>query len=80
MEIFQRPQEVDINTYDEKQMEFKNNKCYNQLNGLLFSPKCIYFYIFIIFISVMIFIYSFIAHITKLGNLNFILILFERIF
>jgi hypothetical protein len=67
MEIFNK-NELETNRLEERSLEFKSNKCYNELNGLLFSPKCIYFYVILIITSILIFIYSIFAYIFKLGK------------
>jgi hypothetical protein len=69
MEIFNK-NELEINGLEERSKELKSNKCYNELNGLLFSPKCIYFYVVLIITSVLIFIYSIFAYFFKLGKKN----------
>jgi len=68
MEILQKPQEIEGNRFEDKHIEFKSNKCYNELNRLLFSTNCIYLYILLIFLSIIIFFYSLMAHILKLSN------------
>lgn len=69
MDFFQKPHDVENNKIDERQVEIKSNKCYNELNRLLFSSKCIYLYIFLIFASIIIFFYSLLAHFLKLSKL-----------
>jgi len=67
MDFFQKQQDLDNNRIEERPVEFKSNKCYNEMNRLLFSPKCIYIYIFLIFTSISVFFYSLVAHFLKLG-------------
>jgi hypothetical protein len=69
MEFFNKPQDAENNKLDDRHVEFKSNKCYNELNRLLFSTKCIYFYIILIFTSITIFFYSLLAHIMKLSKI-----------
>lgn len=68
MEILEKPQEIDCNRLEDKHFELKSNKCYNELNRLLFSTNCIYLYILLIFFSIVVFFYSFMAHFLKLSN------------
>lgn len=69
MDFFQKPQDVENNKIEERHVELKSNKCYNELNRLLFSSKCIYFYIVLIFASITIFFYSILAHFMKLSKI-----------
>ena len=68
MDFFQKPQDVENNKMEDRQVDFKSNKCYNELNRLLFSSKCIYLYIFLIIASLIIFFYSLLAHFLKLSK------------
>jgi hypothetical protein len=69
MDFFQNQQEIENIKVEERPVEFKSNKCYNEMNRLLFSQKCIYIYILLIFISIIVFFYSLIAHFFKLGTI-----------
>jgi hypothetical protein len=59
---------MDFELHDDKSINIIHNKWYTEFNRLLYSRKCIYFYIFLITSSVVIFIYSLVAYFLNLGN------------
>jgi hypothetical protein len=61
-----------IKKEDEKFIEIKGDKCYNEINKLLNSNCCLYYYIIILIISFTILIYSIICFFITLSILNFI--------
>ena len=71
MDTYQKPNENDNNRLDDHHLDFKNNKCYNELNRLLYSKHCICFYVIVILVSLSIFVYSFIAHFLNLSKIIF---------
>ncbi len=80
MDFFKNPHDNEIKPIEERHIELKSNKCYNELNRLLFSSKCIYLYIILIIASIMVFFYSLLAHFLKLSKFKIFLFLFFKEF
>jgi hypothetical protein len=57
---------MDYEPHDDS-INILHNKWYTEFNRLLYSKKCIYFYIFLIISSVLIFLYSLVAYFFNLG-------------
>jgi hypothetical protein len=60
---------LDFELHDDKNINSAHDKWYTEFNRLLYSRKCIYFYIFLILSSVVIFIYSLVAYFLNLGKI-----------
>jgi hypothetical protein len=58
--------------HDEKNIDTTHDKWYTEFNRLLYSKKCVYFYVFLIVFSVAIFIYSLIAYFMNFGKNKFL--------
>lgn len=61
-----------IKKEDEKFVEIKGNKCYNEINKILYSDCCLYYYLLITLVSFLALVYSITCFFVDLSNLNFI--------
>ena len=59
---------IDNEKIEEKHLEIKNNKCYNDFNRMLYSKNCIYYYITLLIISFCTFIYTLSSFFLKLSK------------
>jgi len=71
MELNKKSQINDLEKFEEKYLEIRNNKCYNNLNKLMYSRTCIIYYIIIIIISIFIFAYSLLSFFINLSKKKF---------
>jgi len=55
---------------DERFIEIKGDKCYNEINKLLNSNNCLYYYIIILIISLTTLVYSILCFFITLSNLK----------
>jgi hypothetical protein len=65
--------DFDNNALNIPQRSTEKSKYFVEFNRLLYSKRCIYFYIFLIISSVTIFFYSIIAYFMKLSELPIVI-------
>ncbi len=72
MEINKKNIIMDLEKFEEKYLEIKNNKCLNNLSRILSSKNCIVYYIISIIFSICVLIYSILCFLIKLSKIKFL--------